>query len=116
MFIAWVIYMADMGISSVFFDVVKTVPCGDRIGHVLLFGLLTLGLNASLDYRSLPYANTGLQLGSCLVLVFTIAEELAQRLYPARTFDIVDIVANLAGIALFSAVSHYLQGRQQGST
>lgn len=115
MFIVWVIYMADTGASTVFFDFVRRVPCGDSIGHVLLFGFLTLGLNVSLGYKSLPFRGIALQLGSVLVLAFTCLEELAQWQFPTRTFDLVDMVANVVGVALFSWISIYLQGLQRNS-
>jgi VanZ family protein len=109
LFILWVIYMANIGASTVFFDLVKMVSLGDKIGHVVLFGLLTLGLNMSLDYRSLPGGNTGLLLGSCLVFAFAIIEELTQQLCPTRTFDVADLMADVAGITLFSLISRLLQ-------
>ena len=109
LFILWVIYMADVGASTVFFFLFKTLSFGDKIGHVVLFGLLTLGLNISLNYRSLPIGSTSLLLGSCLVLAFAIIEELTQQLYPNRTFDIADLMADLAGITLFSLISRLLQ-------
>jgi VanZ family protein len=109
LFILWVIYMADVGASTVFFDLVKAVSFGDKIGHVVLFGLLTLGLNISLNYGSLPIGNTGLLLGSCLVFAFAIIEELTQQLYPTRSFDMADLMADVAGITLFSLISRLLQ-------
>lgn len=111
LFILWVIYMANVGASTVFFDLVKVVPLGDKIGHVVLFGVLTLGLNISLNYRTCPGGNTGLLLGSCLVFAFAIIEELTQQLCTTRTFDVADLMADAAGIMLFSLISRVLQAR-----
>jgi hypothetical protein len=109
LFILWIIYMANVGASTFFFDLVKTVSLGDKIGHMVLFGLLTLGLNISLNYRSLPGGNAGLLLGSSLVFAFAIIEELTQQLCPTRTFDMADLMADVVGITLFSMASRLLQ-------
>jgi len=37
-FICWIIFMADSGQKSVFFELVKSIPYGDKLGHVILYG------------------------------------------------------------------------------
>ncbi|WP_226410779.1 hypothetical protein [Shewanella glacialimarina] len=37
-FIIWVIYLANTGGSSIFFDIVKHIPYGDKVGHCFYLG------------------------------------------------------------------------------
>ncbi len=50
LFIGWVIYLANTGQSSIFFQLVRVIPYGDKLGHLFLFGFLILGLNVAFDY------------------------------------------------------------------
>ncbi|OBT11987.1 hypothetical protein A9267_02960 [Shewanella sp. UCD-FRSSP16_17] len=101
-FIGWIIYQANTGGNNIFFDLVRVVPYGDKVGHMMLFGMLTsLALIASraayfyLFDRKIYYAIVAI---STLVFI----EEVSQGFIATRTFDIGDLTADAVGITLFS--------------
>jgi len=104
-FIVWAIYQANSGAESVFAQYIRGLPYGDKMGHFLLFGLLTLLINGSLRFRRIRIGSFSLLLGSVLVLVFVAIEEASQGLLPTRSMDIHDFYADCAGIWLFSLIS-----------
>uniref|UniRef100_UPI0040565F71 VanZ family protein n=1 Tax=Candidatus Electronema sp. TaxID=2698783 RepID=UPI0040565F71 len=102
--ILWIVYLVDTGAhtKSMFrpvFTISDRLAYGDKLGHFLLFGPFTLAVNAALNFRRL---GTGFYLGSLLVFCFTLAEELGQCFIPSRSFELLDILANGAGILLFT--------------
>ncbi|WP_417912543.1 VanZ family protein [Candidatus Electronema sp. TJ] len=110
-FICWIIWLADTGRSSVFFDLVKMLPYGDKLGHFLLFGPLTFGINTALQFRKARLGRIAVPLGSLLVLCFVLLEEFSQHFVPGRTLDLLDLLADSAGIALFTWFSLLLEQR-----
>ncbi|WP_428242764.1 VanZ family protein [Gynuella sp.] len=115
LFIARIIFLADTGAESIFFDLVKATPYGDKVGHFCLFGLLTLLLNWATRFRQLGCYRWRPYLGSMLVVVFVVLEELSQGFFPTRTLDITDLLADAVGITVFSIISFWLQRIQQRS-
>ncbi|ALO34530.1 trypsin [Colwellia sp. MT41] len=107
-FILWVIYLANTGQNSVFFQLVARIPYGDKFGHFFLFGLLTLATNIAFRFKSFPLFSRELFLGSILVFIFVVIEEFSQYFIPHRTFDLIDLSADFIGIAFFSVVTSYL--------
>ncbi|MES9857270.1 MAG: VanZ family protein [Sedimenticola sp.] len=105
-FIIWVIYMANTGQNSLFFQLVRAIPYGDKLGHFFLFGFLTLGLNFVLHYRALNFKQRRIYYGSIIVSLFVMAEELSQYFLPSRTFDVVDLFADITEIVVFSIISY----------
>lgn len=115
LFICWIIYLADTGQSSLFFQLVRSIPYGDKIGHAVLYGVLTLLLNISLKYQTIPLLFCRVQAGSLSVLIFAVIEELTQWALPNRAFDLADILADLVGIVLFDIISRVLKWRASGA-
>jgi len=70
----------------------------DKLGHFLGLGVLAF-LAVSFFGRS-RWRRTVV-----IVAAASVVEELSQRLLPARTFDLGDMAANLAGIGLFGALA-----------
>lgn len=110
-FILWVIYLANTGSNNLLFDWVRTIPNGDKWGHCLLFGLLTLLLNLAFKLKVMQIGKLALYWGTVLVAVFVVAEELSQAFIPSRTFDWRDLFADAIGIASFTLIS-WLVGRK----
>jgi VanZ family protein len=96
--------MADTGQKSIFFDFVRIIPFGDKIGHFLLFGFLTLGTNIVFKLRGIRIGNINVLYGSIVIVCVVVIEELSQKYMPGRTFDVIDIIASLAGIVAFSFI------------
>ncbi|GGP59312.1 hypothetical protein GCM10009347_27120 [Shewanella algicola] len=108
-FILWIIYLANTGGNSIFFDLIRHIPYGDKVGHMLLFGLLTYVANLALLSRHFLLGRIPLYYGAVLVSIFVLSEEISQGFIPSRTLDIVDLIADAVGIILFS----YLSGLTQ---
>lgn len=98
LFILLIIILADLGKLGIL-RVINQIPFGDKIGHFILYGILSLLLDLSL-LRSLPNRSPKLIVViSGLTLALLIAlEEWSQKLFSTRTFDLVDLFAGLAGL------------------
>lgn len=110
-FLCWIIYLADSALPSVFFDLVRNIPGGDKLGHFGLFGTLAWLLNRSLGFRTIRLGRWRLPLGATLVLAFAAVEEFSQLAFPNRTFDLVDLTADACGVLVFSLVQRRLRAR-----
>lgn len=113
-FILWVIYLANTGQPNVLFQLVKMIPYGDKVGHLLLFGTLTLLANLALRFRVLSVNRLPLYWGTALVTVFVAIEELSQHFIPSRTLDMLDFIADVTGILLFTGLSKLLANHLSG--
>jgi len=99
-FVIWVSYEADIGAENLFFTLVDSIPFGDKLGHIWLYGGLALLLNLGLKCRSFRFVDWRIQWGSAVVLLFAILEELSQGFFAARTLDMGDILADIIGVYL----------------
>ncbi|MEM6785589.1 MAG: VanZ family protein [Bacteroidota bacterium] len=108
-FIGWVIYIANTGQDSVVMDWARDLPYGDKLGHLVLFGLLALALNVAFRLRTVALGRVRAYLGTALVSAFVVVEELSQLFIATRTFDLVDLLADTVGIALATLLSHALR-------
>ncbi|AZG74345.1 VanZ family protein [Shewanella livingstonensis] len=119
-FIVWIIYLANTGSHSIFFDLIKPMPYGDKVCHMLLFGLLTFVTNLALQSRHFQLGRLPLYYGTVLVSIFVLSEEISQGFIPSRTLDIIDLVADAVGITLFSYLSgltqHYIDNGRDNSS
>ena len=104
-FILWVIYMADTGQGTAFFDFVKSFPLGDKAGHIFLFGLLTFGANVSTQFRKIRIRSMHIHAGTLMVSLFVLIEEGSQYFISTRTVDITDLAADAIGITIFTLAS-----------
>ncbi len=105
-FICWIIVSADSGEQIIFMKMMAGVPYGDKLGHVFLYGILTWLLNSALNYKSIKLGGRSLLLGAVVVFSFALLEEISQLYFPKRTFDLVDLTADIVGITLFSWVPY----------
>lgn len=110
-FILWVIYLANIGQNSIFFQLIASIPYGDKIGHFCLFGLLTLATNLALKYKSIAVSSVEIFLGTILVLSFVVIEEFSQYFIPNRSFDLIDLSADFIGIVFFNTVTIFFRTR-----
>ncbi len=100
-FIVVVIILADKNAIPPFIRVLYDFQNGDKLGHILLFGLLSLILNLTF-LRTLPNRDpkrVALSVSLILALAIT-AEEYSQQYFTARTFDMVDLTASSLGLVI----------------
>lgn len=103
--LAWVILEADLGKPNYFIQLGASMPYGDKIGHLLLFGVLALLLNFATKARQVAVGPLRLYLGVVLTLGFALLEEGSQLLFPSRSFELLDILADLFGVTLATLVT-----------
>jgi polysaccharide biosynthesis protein VpsQ len=82
-----VIVLADLGMLGIL-GVLNRIPYGDKVGHFLLYGVLTLLIDLAL-IRSRPDLRPSLiALWVALVLALLIGlEEYSQQFFAKRSFD-----------------------------
>lgn len=105
-FILWVIYLANTGSSSVFFGFIRSIPYGDKLGHICLFGFLTLVTIVGSKFRGFSFGKFKLYYGAVLVGIFVVGEELSQAFIPSRTFDFFDLAADSVGITIAVGIAY----------
>jgi VanZ family protein len=107
LFIILIIVLADMDKLGIL-KLINRIPFGDKLGHFVLYGILTLLINLTL-FRSLP-ASISLRLSRKWVAVMvglTLAlliglEEFSQRNFSSRTFSLSDLIASYLGVICFA--------------
>ena len=72
----------------------------DKTIHFLSIVPGTILFNAVLRYRVIPVGNRQLLVGTLIVVVLVSIEECLQIYIPFRSFDLIDLFAAIAGIAL----------------
>lgn len=97
-FLVLIIYQADTAHYNFAFKMVGKIPFGDKIGHIVLYGIMAFLLNYG--FRGKKWFK--IQIGSLIVLVFSVLEEISQAYFPSRSFDWADIMASIVGIVLFT--------------
>lgn len=107
-FILWIIYLANSGGRSVLFDFVGALPYGDKLGHFCLFGALTLAVVAATKFRSFSLGRMHIYYGVVVVALFVFAEEVSQVFIVTRTFDLIDLAADVVGIVMAASVAYFI--------
>jgi polysaccharide biosynthesis protein VpsQ len=102
LFIILIIVLADAGKLGIL-AIVYRIPYADKVGHFILYGILTLLINLSL-FRSIhDQSRTRITVISGLILALLIGlEEFSQRNFPSRTFSLGDLTASYLGIFFFA--------------
>jgi polysaccharide biosynthesis protein VpsQ len=113
-FIVLIIVLADLGKDNIFMQVAHSIKHGDKIAHFLLYGMLAYLLNRGLKFRTFNHGKVSIYLGSAIVLFFAIVEEFSQLAFDHRTFDWMDMLCDLVGIWICSAIP-FLNGSLKNS-
>jgi len=105
LFIILIIILADLEKLGIL-RALNQIPYGDKAGHFLLYGILTLLLDLTFT-RALPHPSRKLVvLRIALILSLLIGlEEYSQQFFVKRTFDLVDLTFSYLGVIFFSWVS-----------
>lgn len=118
LFIIAVIALADMGILSRLLSFVYEVPYGDKAGHFILYGILTLLVDLTL-FESRPDASSSpstsrklLVVKTGLILALLIGlEEFSQQFFAERTFSLLDLSFSYFGVIAFSWLALTIKSR-----
>ncbi len=97
LFIIAVVVLADLDAFPPCIRKLYDFPNGDKVGHLILFGLLNFFLTSAFLFR-FPLSRGRVALSVSLILILAIAaEEFSQQYFAARTFDLVDLSASYIG-------------------
>ena len=97
-----IIVLADLGKLG-FLYWVYDFPDGDKVGHFILYGILTLLIDLALFHSLPPQRRRSVAVKCALLLAFAItAEEFSQQYFAKRTFDLIDLTASYLGVIFFS--------------
>jgi hypothetical protein len=96
-FLALIVYSADIG-EARYWGWLKHIPMGDKFGHGSLMFMLSTLANLSLRCQPLRTGRSAILMGSVIVTIVVLCEELSQVWIPGRAFDLFDIAADLVGI------------------
>ena len=106
LFIILIIVLADLGKLGIL-KVVNQIPYGDKIGHFILYGILTLLIDLTLlQSQRFTLRPSLLVFQVALILALIIGlEEFSQQYFPKRTFDLIDLTVSYLGVIFFSWVA-----------
>ncbi len=99
--VAVIIFCADRRLLRPVFSFITGHPGWDKAGHFLLIGGTALVLNLALGLRTWRALGRRWLLGGTLVAVAFTLEEISQLWFPSRTFDLLDLASDYAGILCF---------------
>ena len=104
LFIAFIVVLADQGRLPGFVTVLVDFPNGDKVGHFLLMGGLSLLVNLAQP------ASSGRRhiLAILLVALLVALEEASQSWFGTRHPDLADLAASLAGILFLGGLGWWL--------
>ena len=100
LFLILIVFTANTGIEHPGSVLVRNLPWGDKLGHIVLFGVLTFVVNLALRCRTIGVGRLAVPLGSLLVAVVVVIEELSQGLFDRRNLDAGDLAADAIGIII----------------
>ncbi len=97
-FLAGIVICANQGSLPDFLLSIYSFPGGDKAGHFLLMGTLSLLVNLSFGLCQIELFSRRVLLGTMVVLVVVTLEEASQLWFTARTFSLVDLGFDYMGI------------------
>jgi VanZ family protein len=103
LFLLLIVILADIGALPHFLQVWIDLPYGDKVGHFILYGILTLLVDLAL-FRSLPNRSpkrVAVRSGWILAILIGL-EEFSQQFFANRTFSLKDLAASYLGLIFFS--------------
>ncbi|WP_370981620.1 VanZ family protein [Agaribacterium sp. ZY112] len=103
--ISYAIYLANTGDKNTLFDIIATIPYGDKFGHSILYGSLTYSIIIASRFRVIKTGRIRLYYGVLFASLFSITEEISQLFIQSRTFDISDLIADLLGISIATLIA-----------
>lgn len=105
--LAGIIVLANIKGTS-YFLFIHYIPYGDKIGHFGMMGMLSLMVNLALRARSIQIWKLNYLLGSLIVGVVVLIEEVSQIFVSQRTFDTGDLLFDFAGIFVFGEIARII--------
>jgi len=111
LFLLRIIYLADTGQQNFLFALAKSIPYGDKIGHVAIFGFFTTIVNFALKFQSATLGRMRIYRGTLFIAIFAILEEMSQYFVSTRSFDLLDLSADATGIIVATLICRFGEQR-----
>ncbi len=116
-FLGTIIVLADSGHGRSLFALADRLPAGDKLGHFILFGILSFLVNLILRAAEWRWNSLTLLKGSAIVFSLSAVEEFTQLFFRARTFDLLDLLAGGLGVWLCGRLAQaYLRWKRSRRT
>ena len=113
--LAAIVFAADSHRMPGFVAGLYDFPNGDKVGHFVLMGFLSLLVNLGVlsgpGRRTLRRAITA----SLVVAGVVALEEFSQQFFPGRNSSWADLASSLAGIIVFGGLAWFLLERKKAS-
>ncbi|MCW5554090.1 MAG: VanZ family protein [Verrucomicrobiae bacterium] len=113
LFMVGLVAWADSGHGSQFFRLANRIPAGDKLGHFILFGMLSFLVNLVLRTAEIRLWRISILKGSAMVMFVATLEEVSQLFLRSRSFDLADLTAGLLGIWFFGWLAKRYCSRQR---
>lgn len=112
LFVIAVVVIANLGYGASFWSFIHNTRYADKLGHIVLFGILGLLCNLAFPnfrIRNLPRCITAV---TFVLLIFISLEEISQAFIASRHCDFFDWLADVVALAIGQiaaiAVSRFL--------
>ena len=112
LFFLYIVCAADAGHLPAFFRSLYDFPNGDRVGHVIIYGILGFLISRAFP-AGVRLGRVSLPIAIIALLVFSALEEWSQSLFSTRTADPIDLACSWTGIFLGNWVAIFRRERQK---
>lgn len=99
--VGFIVFCADRRLLRPFFAFITSHPGMDKLGHFFLIGMTAFLLNVALGLKQWKFLGRYWLLGGTLAAIGFTLEEFSQLWFPSRTFDLLDLTCDYAGILFF---------------
>ncbi len=106
-----IVIAANLGLAPILFGFLRRIPYGDKLGHFVLMGILSLLVNLSMRASRVQIGSVAVLKGSLIVAVIVTLEEFSQIFIRSRGFSLLDLAFDYAGIVAFGALAIHLVNR-----
>jgi glycopeptide antibiotics resistance protein len=112
------VVLADSGSGQWLFSLAAFLPAGDKLGHVILFGILSFLTNLLARGQTMRFLGRPALKWNVILMVVVTLEECSQLFFRSRSFDLLDLSSDALGIWLFGrlAVAYLTRKRKARPT
>lgn len=111
-----IVIVANLGLGTLLFPFVYYIPWGDKLGHLILMGILSFLVNLAMGASKVRILSKYFLKGSLFVLVVVTLEEFTQLFLKFRGFSMIDLIFDYAGIIAFGKLAEVVVRRRRQST
>jgi hypothetical protein len=112
---ALIIVAADARQMPAFIKALYAFPAGDKVGHVVMMGALSLLVNATIASRGGGQVRRRMFIATLIITGIVALEELSQQFFAGRTMALDDFASSLIGLWFvgFGGVRWWVRRRER---